>query len=129
MLSLIAWGIVSTENVSHSAPLKLAPFIMNTDARSNTLSKVHSSVSSPVKNSSQLTGGVLLVRISEFGPYFSYLLSMTSKNMSVHSLLNVHLPTSSMIKHAGFTRELTTFAGLPSSSALSILSLSSDAFR
>ena len=56
-----------------------------------------------MKNWSQLFTGVLLVRIKVFGPSFSYLLSTTSKNMSVHSLSNVHLPTSSTIRHDGFT--------------------------
>lgn len=60
---MIAIGVVSTANISSSALRKLAPFITNTDARSNRRSSVHSSVSSPVKNSSQLFVGVLLVNI------------------------------------------------------------------
>ena len=45
--------------------------IMKTEALSNILSSVHSSVSSPVKNAGQSLATALLVRIMVLGPSFS----------------------------------------------------------
>ena len=55
-MALAAADTVSTENVSRLEPRKLAPFIMNTDARSNSRSSVHRSVELPAKNSPHLSG-------------------------------------------------------------------------
>ena len=44
---------------------------MKTEALSNSLSRAHRSASSPVKKSPHWFVGVLLVRMSVFGPSFS----------------------------------------------------------
>ena len=64
---------------------------------------------------------------TRFGPSFSPRASMMWNSRSVHSLSNLHLPISSMIRQAGLTSWFTRLAELPSFTAFASFSLSSRA--
>jgi len=117
---------ICREIFSSRLPLKLSPLIVKTVASSNIRSREHNSESSSLKTSLHCDGFLLLVKTMLKLPSFWYRLSIRSKNSRVFSLSNSQWPTSSMIRHDGRTRLLSTDASLPLRLAVVNLSLSSD---
>ena len=101
---------------------------MNTVASSKSPSGTHSRVEPPVKNSSHLSAVKLPVISIRLGPSFSHLASTTWNSRSVHSLSNLHLPISSMIRQAGRIGWFIALAAVPGLTALASSSDSSRAF-